>query len=129
MASVALVDSSVFISLLRAGRDPAPWLGERYEDIYTCGMVRLEVLRGQKLPKHRDALERFFDVLCNVPTDNSLWESAARLAWDLDRHGKPLPAQDVLIAAHALRAGVPVLTGGAHFDLIPGLPVIRFTEH
>lgn len=37
-----------------------------------------------------------------------------------------IPAQDVLIAACALRAGVPVLTGDRHFDAIPGLMVIPF---
>lgn len=127
MASVALVDSSVFISLLRTGRDPAQWLGERLEDIYTCGMIRVEVLRGQKFPKHRKALSAFFDVLCNVPTDNTLWEEAAQLAWRLDRRGKNLPAQDIIIAAHAFRSGVPVMTSDRRFKEIPGLPVIWFS--
>lgn len=128
MASVALVDSSVFIELLRGGTDPAAWLGQHFEDVYTCGMVRLEVLRGQKVPRHRDTLAAFFDVLCNVPTDNSLWDEATDLAWALGRKGKTLPAQDILIAAHAFRAGVPVLTQDAHFEQIPGLPVIRFNR-
>jgi predicted nucleic acid-binding protein len=106
--------------------DPTRWLGSRLEDIYTCGMVRLEVLRGMKNPGERDDMTAFFNVLCNVPTDNRLWEAAAELGWKLDRSGNTIPAQDVLIAACALRAGVPVLTADRHFDAIPGLMVIPF---
>lgn len=126
MAGAALVDSNVFIALSRLRMDPTRWLGGRLEDIYTCGMVRLEVLRGMKNPVERDEMTAFFNVLCNVPTDNRLWEAAAELGWKLDRAGHTIPAQDVLIAACALRAGVPVLTADAHFDAVPGLAVIPF---
>jgi len=126
MASAALVDSNVFIALSRLRIDPTRWLGSRLEDIYTCGMVRLEVLRGMKNPGKRDDMTAFFNVLCNVPTDNRLWDAAAELGWKLDRAGNTIPAQDVLIAACALRAGVPVLTADRHFDTIPGLAVIPF---
>lgn len=127
VASAALVDSNVFISLLRRGDDPLRWLEPRLDDIYTCGMVRLEVLRGVKSPQQRDEIGGFFNVLCNIPTDDRLWEDAAELEWELDRDGKTIPAQDILIAACAMRAGVPVLTADTHFDLVPGLPVIRFS--
>lgn len=126
MASAALVDSNVYISLLRAGVDPAAWLGERFEDLYICGMVRVEVLRGQKTLKQRDILADFFDILCNVPMDNGLWDEAADIAWRLDRKGRTLPSPDIVIAACACRAGVPVLTSDAHFDEISQVRVIKF---
>ncbi len=126
MASAALVDSNVFIALTRRREDSSRWLGSRFEDIYTCGMVRLEVLRGMKNPRERDAMAAFFNVLCNVPTDNNLWEQAAELGWELDRRGLIIPGPDILIAACALRAGVPVMTADKHFDDIPGLLVIAF---
>ncbi|GAB4176177.1 MAG: hypothetical protein Fur0032_16090 [Terrimicrobiaceae bacterium] len=128
MASVALVDSNVFISLLRSGLDPAAWLGGRFEDIYTCGMVRVEVLRGQKNRYQRDVLAAFFNILCNIPMDNRLWEEAAELAWQQDRSGRSLPSPDIVIAACAIQAGVPVLTDDSHFDFIHGVRVIRFRE-
>lgn len=103
MASVALVDSSAFISLLRTGRDPAAWLGERLEDIYTCGMIRVEVLRAQTLPKHRKALSAFFDVLCNVSTDHTLGKKRPNSHGNSTAREKKLPAQDIIIAAQACR--------------------------
>ena len=120
-----LVDSNVFISLMRRGLDPAAILTQTVSstDLATCGMVRMEVLRGVKIPKVRDRLSEFFDVLQNVPTDNRVWEEAASLAWQLDRVGKVLPAQDVLIAVCAKRIGAIVLTADAHFSMIPGVRV------
>ena len=126
MASAALVDSNVFIALTRRREDSSRWLGSRFEDIYTCGMVRLEVLRGMKSPRERDAMAGFFNVLCHVQTDNKLWDHATELGWEMDRRGRTIPAQDILIAACALRAGVPVLTADKHFQDIPGLMVIPF---
>jgi predicted nucleic acid-binding protein len=120
-----LVDSNVYIDLLRQGLDPALELTERISqlDLATCGMVRVEVLRGIKGEKVRSRLVAFFDVTQNVPTDNRLWEEAADLAWTLDRRGKVIPAQDVLIACCARRIGAIVLTADAHFSNIPGLRV------
>ncbi len=126
MASAALVDSNVFIALTRSDEDLPRWLGSRFDDIYTCGMVRLEVLRGIKNPRQRDDMAGFFNVLCHVQTDNNLWDQAVELGWELDRLGRAIPAADVVIAACALRAGVPVMTADKHFQGIPDLTVIPF---
>jgi predicted nucleic acid-binding protein len=125
MESAVLVDSCVFITLLKQRRDPAAELMERLqlEDIVTCGMVRLEVVRGVSIPKVKQAMEGFFDVMRNVITDNKLWEEATELAWRLQRNGMNLPAQDILIATCALRADVAVLTYDKHFKAIPGLRI------
>jgi len=128
MASAALVDSNVYIALTRRGEDAAQWLGGQLEDIYTCGMVRLEVLRGMKTPGQRNDMVGFFSLLCNVSTDNKLWDQAAELGWKLDRRGLVIPGPDILIAACALRAGVPVFTADKHFHDIPGLMVIPFPK-
>jgi len=105
---------------------PASVLLADYEDIYTCGVVRIEVLRGVRTPRSLEQLSGFFDVLCNVPLDSKLCEQAASIAWHLDRSGHILPVQDILIACCALRCGVPVLTQDHHFSQIPGIDVLRF---
>lgn len=126
MDGVVLVDSSVLIGLLREGRDPAVELAGRAPttDLATCGMVRLEVLRGVVGVKQRRAVQGFLGVLRNVPTDNRVWEAATELAWSLDRRGITLPAQDILIACCARRIEATVLTWDKHFWDIPDLRVI-----
>ena len=125
-----LVDSNIFIGLLRRKQDPVRFLGEWMGagDLVTCGIVRVEVLRGMKVPKARDFLQDFLDVLVNVPTTNKLWEEAAQLAWALDRRGHKLPLQDILIAVSALSVGAAVLTDDSHFLEIPGITVLLPAE-
>lgn len=127
MESLVLVDSCIYITLSKRRLDPSVVILERLqlEDIVTCGMVRLEVIRGIALPKARTHMESFFDVMQNVPTDNKLWEEACELGWKVTRNGNNMPAQDIIIAACALRVGAAVLTHDGHFDHIPGLRVLH----
>ncbi len=127
MASDAvLADSCVFISLLREGRDVFRWWRERFGDLFTCGMIRVEVVRGIRSPAIRRDIERLLDTACNVPADGRVWQSAADLGWELARSGLMIPAADLVIAACALRAKVPVLTADRHFARVPGLRVEWF---
>lgn len=125
-ASDVLLDSNIYIGWLRQGIDPAEALAFLADttDLVTCGMVRLEVLRGIKDPRIRERMSEFFDIMQNVLSDDRLWREAADLAWELDRKCRTLPAQDILIACSAQRLGALVLTKDHHFSLIPGLRVL-----
>ena len=126
MSNVAIVDSNVFITLLKSGVDPAQWLGEKYQDIYSCGVIRVEVLRGVRDIDVRDRLLEFFDLTNQIPTDFAVWAMASELAWILDCQGRVLPLPDIVIAACAQLAGVPILTADSHFRHIPNLSIIPF---
>jgi predicted nucleic acid-binding protein len=128
MANLLLPDSSFFITALREGRDPLRELVHNADDhdIATCGMIKLEVTRGRSDPNVLRRFREAFAVMICLPTTDQIWERTAQLAWSLDRQGVILPAQDILIAAHALQAEATVLTLDAHFSSIPGL---RVTDH
>lgn len=121
-----LIDSNIYIACLAAGLDPVQEILSRHalDDIASCGVVKAEVLRGVRGPKLRKNLEDFFAVTQMITTNASLWDAAWQLAWNLDRQGKPLPLQDIVIACCALRAGATVMTRDKHFQHIPGLQVI-----
>jgi predicted nucleic acid-binding protein len=59
-----------------------------------------------------------------IPSTSTVWERAWRLGWEMDRAGRVIPGQDLVIAAHALYAGAAVLTADHHFHQIPGLVVL-----
>ena len=124
--SEVLIDSNVYIDLMRAKRDVVnvlyQWAGCR--DMVLCGMIRLEVLRGIRSTRLLSRVSSFMDVMINVPTDNRLWAEATDLAWRLDRKGITLPATDLVIAASAMRLGAAVMTSDGHFREIEGLTVI-----
>ena len=125
-----LVDSNVYIGLLRRRVDPIEYLGQWIGngDLVICGMVRLEVERGMRVERMRRGIGAFFDVMLSVPTTEKVWARAADLAWKLDRRGITLPGQDILIASCAMSLGAAVLTDDVHFLQIPGLHVLRPSE-
>lgn len=45
----------------------------------------------------------------------------ARVRGGLRRAGRPIPANDLWIAALALQHGMPVVSRDGHFDVVPGL--------
>lgn len=126
-----LVDSSVYIRLMRQRLDPVAVLFEHYDtvNLVTCGMVRVEVLRGVRVPRARTRLESFMAVMQYVPADDRLWREATDLAWRIDRSGQPIQATDAIIAASALRLGASVLTLDSDFQRVPGLHVLSLPPH
>ena len=126
LAQPLLVDTNIYIRLLRKRRDPVSALFEHYDpaNLVTCGMVRLEVLRGIREDRLRERLGSFMDMMQYVPSDPALWHEATALAWRLDRQGFVIPATDALIAASALRIGASVLTTDRDFDTIKELHVL-----
>ncbi|MDR3229584.1 MAG: PIN domain-containing protein [Puniceicoccales bacterium] len=128
MKKRVIIDSNVFIGLLRRKLDPVHTLGKWAKswhfDLLTCGMIRLEVLRGIRVEQTKYWLGCFFDVMISEETDATLWEGATQLAWSLDRQGKILPAQDILIAACARHANAAIMTADLHFHAFPDIPKI-----
>jgi tRNA(fMet)-specific endonuclease VapC len=126
MEAAVLIDSNIYIGCMNAGLDPVQEIlkGISLDDIACCGVVKAEVLRGIKGPKLRKQLEEFFAVTQMLATPAGLWDDVWQLAWKLDRQGKILPLQDIVIASCALRAGAAVMTRDKHFREIPNLRVI-----
>ncbi len=120
---MVLVDSSIYIGLLRTGRNPAHVLAAAFPsaELLGCSVVRCEVLRGVVRPDSKAQLTSFFDLMAEVETNEIIWRATEDLAWQLDRAGRVIPLPDLLIAVCALRAGAAVLTNDKHFALIPQL--------
>ena len=120
-----LVDSSVFIQWMRRGVSPTrelmPFVLEGL--IASCGVVRVEVLRGIIKPDHRQEMGELFGVLSQIQTTAVTWECVAQLAWEMDRKGMVIPVPDLIIATCALQAKATLVTLDAHFARIPGLKV------
>ncbi len=121
-----LVDSSIYIEHLRAGEDVRQLLLPHMNNatLYSCGVVRAEVLRGLKSPRAHDGMEEFFDIVPEVPCDAKLWREVARLSWELVREGKWPPPTDLVIAVCAMRVNAALATLDGDFAEIPKLQVI-----
>jgi len=124
---LVLPDSGVFITSIRRGIDPAEVLLAQYEStsLATCGMVRVEVMRGLRPSKMERNLSAFMDVMIHVATTNVLWERAALLGQRMRMGGLTIKGPDLIIAACALQGGAAVATLDSDFDHVPGLTVLR----
>src|SRR5260370_25437432 len=122
-----LVDSTIYIDLLRRGEDIPFVLRASLlsGQLFVCGVVRAEGLRGIRVIEMRSELSELFDLMVEIPTDARLWRKVTDLAWKLDRRGTILPLTDLVIASCALVVDTSVVTTDPHFSQIPGLPVKR----
>jgi predicted nucleic acid-binding protein len=127
---LVVADSSFYIHALRSKRQPFLEMERLVGDVEwaTMGMVMLEVCRGLRNSDMRERFAERYSTMIHLPTTNDVWERAVRLAWTLDRQGRILPAQDIVIAAACLGSGAGLLTHDAHFAEIPGLTVFNSLE-
>ena len=75
-----LVDTSAWIFALKS--ESAQEIRDRIgqiisdEELFTTGIIKLELLSGTKTQKEFDRLKKYLDALDMVETDDRLWESA-----------------------------------------------------
>ena len=108
-----LVDTSAWVEFLRDTGGAACGRVEallRTDEIVTCHPIRMEVLAGARDERHLADLRGLLArgrLLASEPAD---YEAAAALLRTCRRRGETVRRLiDCLIAAHAIRAGIPVL--------------------
>jgi predicted nucleic acid-binding protein len=124
---VILVDSTKYISWMRAGLNPVTMLELPLRGglVMSCGIVRIEVLRGMIKLEAKTQIETLFETIPEVPLGRSVIADATESAWAMDRKGRILPVTDLLIAACAKHIGATVITEDPHFAHIPGVKHLR----
>ncbi len=116
-----LVDTSAWIEFLRdTGSATCLRVDELLaEEIATCQPVRMELLAGARDGDHLQDLRGLLartTTLETLPTD---YEDAATLYRACRRRGETVRKLiDCLIAAHAIRARLPLLQSDADFDVL-----------
>jgi predicted nucleic acid-binding protein len=118
-----LADSSAWIEFLRKTGSPA---NERMRDLLgrqglaTTDPVLMELLAGAKHPGERHRAKRLLALCAFVPIDGpGDYEAAADVYTRCRSGGETVRSQiDCLIAAVAIRTGIPLLHADADFDVI-----------
>jgi len=116
-----LVDTSAWVEFLR---DTGSAVCQRVDDlldgdIATCHPVRMEVLAGARDEAHLNDLRRLLARASLLPTRATDYEQAAGLYRSCRRSGETVRRLiDCLIAATAMRAGIPILHADVDFDTL-----------
>ena len=116
-----LIDSSAWIEYLRDTGSP---VCQRVDDllsadIATCAPVRMELLAGARDDNHLRQLRGLLARTTLIATEQIDYDNAAQLFRTCRRQGETVRRMiDCLIAAHAIRVGVPVLHADTDFDVL-----------
>ena len=106
-------ETAVLEILARADRPALP--------VVVLGEFRYGISRSRR----RDAYERWLDetigsfTVLNIDRQTTLSYAAIRL--ELEQMGRPIPSNDIWIAALCRQHSYPLLSRDRHFDLVKGL--------
>ena len=119
-----LIDSSAWIEYLRPNGSKKVKQRVREvlkkDEVVTCGIVVVEILRGAKDDKMFKILKETLLSLPQVPLNVEVIEKAALWGYTLDRKGKTVSTTDLFIAAAASEKAV-VLHIDSDFEAIASL--------
>jgi len=96
-----------------------------YMSVFVLGELNAGFRAGKKRPENRRILERFLEKpsVAVLEATRETAEIFGIVKNSLRKAGKPIPVNDVWIAAHALETGSVLVTYDAHFRAVPGLRV------
>lgn len=121
-----LLDTNAYSALFR-GDDAVAEIVRRAEAVVMSTVVIGELLygfrHGSRYEKNREQLDRFLSNALVRVVEVTV-DTAARfglLSAALRRKGRPLPTNDIWIAAHSLDASAELISFDSHFEAIDGL--------
>lgn len=128
-----LLDTNICIYVIK--RKPLPVL-ERFAsaaagDLAISSITFAELMHGvaksSRPEQNAQALQAFCAELDILPFDDLAGESYGVLRARLEASGSPIGPMDMLIAAHALSLGLPLVTNNEReFARVPGLTVLNW---
>ena len=97
--------------------DRAEWIGV---PVIVIGELCAGFAKGSRMQRNLDELNEFLalPVVETLPVDRQIAELFGEIVEDLRRKGRPVPVNDIWIAATCARAGATLLTWDGHFRLI-----------
>jgi tRNA(fMet)-specific endonuclease VapC len=128
-----LLDTNAYSALMRGHAEVADHV-RRSELVVLSAVVVGELLfgfgLGSREARNRKQLETFLENehVALLPVSFTTADRFARVATVLRRKGRPIPTNDVWIAAHALETGANLLSSDEHFGAIDGLVWMSFSQ-
>jgi tRNA(fMet)-specific endonuclease VapC len=122
----ALIDTDAYSALKRADRAVVE-IVRRSEEVLLSTVVVGELLYGfrcgDRYERNRDELDEFVasPFVTVVPVTMTTADRFSRIAAGLKARGKPIPTNDMWIAAQAMETGAELLSFDRHYEWVDGI--------
>ena len=129
-----MLDSNAYSAFMR-GSEEVRALIQDAEEVLFSAIVIGEQLFGFRQGAHYDRnlaelrsfLERPYVSL--IPVGPVTADRCSRVMTALKAKGRPIPTNDVWIAAHAMETGADLVSADAHFEHVDGIVWMRITPN
>ena len=125
-----LLDSNAYSQLMR-GREQVSRIVRDAEEVLLSAVVLGELLygfrHGSRCERNARALRAFMDnpYVSLVPVGETTADRYSRIAASLRAKGRPIPTNDVWVAAHAMQTGADLVSADRHFEYVDGIVWLR----
>jgi tRNA(fMet)-specific endonuclease VapC len=119
-----LLDTNIVIELFRGNQSVIDFL-DKQEKIYlstaVLGELYLGAYRSSNLSKKLQEIKNFLESCIVLYTDATTSDKYAIIKTSLLNRGKPIPENDIWIAATAMHYDMPLYTFDSHFTDVEGI--------
>ncbi|MCY4574222.1 MAG: type II toxin-antitoxin system VapC family toxin [Gemmatimonadetes bacterium] len=128
-----LLDSNAYVQLMR-GRERVSRIVRDAEEILLSAVVLGELLygfrHGSRYERNARLMRAFLDnpYVTVVPVGETTADRYSRIAASLRAKGRPIPTNDIWIAAHAMETGADLVSADPHFRHVNGIAWVRLRE-
>lgn len=129
MTGSAAPDSNAYVALCAGDAEVATLLGALPEvllPVVVLGELLYGAAHSGRPDSNRERVLAFAAECRLLEVTPAVAERYAELKLALRHEGRPIPENDLWIAATCLMAGVPLITRDRHFDPVPGLEVVSW---
>ena len=113
------LDTTFLIDLLAGDRATVRFVGFLDEPAGVAAVSFYELLSSVRDDRRVRKVEEFARDFAVLPADFGVCAMAGAIQARLSEEGQMIPVLDAIIAATAIRAGLPVVTSDDHFRRIP----------
>jgi tRNA(fMet)-specific endonuclease VapC len=119
-----LLDTSVMVAILRGNRDLSPLIADEDETFLSAvvlGELYVGALRSQKIEANLQEIDALASRSTVLVCDQKTAREYATIRDALRSKGRPIPENDIWIAATAVRYGLNLVARDGHFSEVAGL--------
>jgi tRNA(fMet)-specific endonuclease VapC len=122
-----LLDTNIVIELFKGNQAVISML-EKQDKVYlptaTLGELYLGAYRSSNVPKKLQEIKSFLETCIVLYTDATTADKYAIIKTALLHKGKPIPENDIWIAATAMHYEIPLYTFDGHFEEVEGIELL-----